>query len=532
MRESKPRGAVDAISNAGTADAEEEQEVRSRAVCVWYWLRVCVSGGVMCFCIVFTHTAIVDGDTTMWPGVPGGVTIAVLWALVLWLAALEGTQVPLIALSRADPGEVERLTAGRPAAQRVLQLSGTPRKLERFLLGERFLKTFLIFLIAKLSTVEDHDHVPDAPLGLPDAFIEVGQTGFTATHFVCILGQLIMQMAATRCMVGWLSLPGPSQIAIYTAQGVESSGILHFCYFLKRIIVGQGPTHPATASGASSLYRAAFLVQSAVSLCLWLFACASLWYALASGWTNAPFGLEGAPALVVFAVAWLVLSFLDGLQVAATTCVNLAHDTGQLHGRALRTAELATRGSNLQSFFIGRQLICILLRFLLAGLLSVDSEARERGDLIFGIPAFVQETFLESGFLGALLIVVGPLTFRLIAASYPVKFIAAPGAALAGLYASFCVEATGVVHAAWPLTSLLCRALRLRPDPAPPAAGAGEEGGAASSAGGSRSRRTLPQRGGGAGGGGGRELAALLPDPDTAVGGGRADPAQYRSTAD
>eukprot|EP01062_Namystynia_karyoxenos_P073954 TRINITY_DN70783_c0_g1_i1.p1 TRINITY_DN70783_c0_g1~~TRINITY_DN70783_c0_g1_i1.p1 ORF type:complete len:605 (+),score=193.68 TRINITY_DN70783_c0_g1_i1:69-1817(+) len=419
-----------------------------------HWVRVVLSGVFMLFCITFTGAAICTGVTTMWNGVPNGVTLAIAIALVFWLAVLEASQVPIISLARGDSARVAALQATHPRAFRACGLCHGGGRLERYLLGREFLKLLVYFMLAKATKLRASK---DAPLGLPGAFAALGHTGLLASHFIVVLGQLVGQMAAARCPVAFLDLPVLIPVAIRPALAVEATGIVHVAYLVKGLI-DRAAGEQSAGEGRSRCGRLLRAARCCFSLFAWGFGCAAVMTLLWRGWDNGPFGVSGAAGVALFVALWFVLSFLDGLQVAATAAAAL--DQGQLSARAVSNAELVGPPAGLQSYFIGKQLLSAVVRFMLISMATCRQSSSREGT-VFGMPQGLQEGLLETGVLGAVVIVVGPLIARLIAATFPGAYLGVPLLTQFHIELCFFVDTLGIVHCCWPLSDLLCALLGL-----------------------------------------------------------------------
>lgn len=450
------------------------------AIAAWHWFRVVYSSVIMVFCIVFVSASIFQGDTTMWESVPRGVSFALLWVLLAWLSALEGGQVSIVGLKSVAP---ESYAGTHPRAARTCELCHrAPSNLERFVLGRQFLVLFIVFFIAKITTVDDPLRNPDdPPLGLQKGFINFGQTGFAATHFVAIIGQLVSQMIAARYFLDFINMRVMHALVALPSLFMEWTGVVHTSYVLKGLFSYVMPptAHPAAEAEAGWGARAAHVGRCVVSCIVWGFAAACVFAALGKGWTNMPGDMHGALNIVIFVVLWFVLCFMEGLQIASTAMVRTDRARlAETNPRAARNAELVVAGDNLQSFFIGRQLIVAAMMFVLANMSTADDDIRPQ-HTVLGLPDIIQEIFLETGILGAIFIVVGQLTARIVATSFPGAYMGIPVLTWAGIWIAFIIDAIGIVHVAWLLTDIVAKLGGFQPDPTSMSASdaaAGEEG--------------------------------------------------------
>eukprot|EP01065_Artemidia_motanka_P041091 TRINITY_DN5269_c0_g1_i1.p1 TRINITY_DN5269_c0_g1~~TRINITY_DN5269_c0_g1_i1.p1 ORF type:complete len:602 (+),score=170.55 TRINITY_DN5269_c0_g1_i1:85-1890(+) len=429
-------------SSCSAADFEGEPGACGRAA---HWGRVAVSGALLVFCFVFTAAAVFCDATTMWGGVPPLVSFLLVLALLFELAVLEGSQVPLIHLARRE--EVSSLSATHPRAHHACELCHGEGRLEKYLLGREFLKLVVYFMLAKVTKMDGSGE----PLGLPQAFIDVGGTGLVAAHFIVILGQLVTQLAAKDSVAAFLNLRVILPLAVYPSLGVELTGIVHAGYVVKGAVdcaVGQ-----PSSSGLSRCRRMLWYFQCAVSFGVWIYGIAVVCYLLQHGYDSGPFGVKGAPAIALFFVLWFVLAYLDGLQVAANAASTI--EPSFLSDRAASNVKLITENNGLQSYFIGKQLLSAVVRFVLITMSTSNGDARSGH--VLGLGGSAQEILLETGLLGAVVLVVAPSSARLLAATFAPAYLGVPVLTWLHIRACFVIDTIGLVHCAWPLSKLLSK---------------------------------------------------------------------------
>merc|ERR1712238_442043 len=118
-------------------------------------------------------------------------------------------------------------------------------------------------------------------------------------------------------------------------------------------------------------------------------------------------------------------------------------------------SKLMYEGTNLQSFLVGRQIFVAALMFIVARIATISIDQENGQTNIFHVSDGVQ-SFLDTGLLGAVILtIVGSLTWRVIASSFPVLFMSNPLIYLI-IRACFLIESTGVCSAAW-LLALACQ---------------------------------------------------------------------------
>merc|ERR1711935_968773 len=113
---------------------------------------------------------------------------------------------------------------------------------------------------------------------------------------------------------------------------------------------------------------------------------------------------------------------MEGMQIAAFALLNTPEEELSSHKDAHKNCQLMFNGSNLQSFLIGRQIFAAALMFIVARIatISIDRDAGETN--IFNV-CDVFQNFTDTGLLGAVILtIIGSLTWRVIASSFPLQF--------------------------------------------------------------------------------------------------------------
>jgi len=291
---------------------------------------------------------------------------------------------------------------------------------------------------------------------------------------IVALGQLPTQLVAADKMLGFFNLPlGHYYAVVLPCLVVESLGLTHSSYLLKDLLcwvcgIDQSAAAPAKRMKKDALYYA----KCALSVALVVFSATLIIKGIALKQTNATTGagwdqLPGAAAVVVSLLFIFMLACAEGLQVSLVTLAQGSpasfRDTSPL---AYHTCELAFRGTNMQSFLVGRQFLTAMNMVLLA---RVTSYAGSDGVLLpggdWGFGKGFNEVLLQTGFLGAILVVnVAQLASQVTASMFP---IAAINNRIMNwtLRLTLLIEFVGIVNACWPLAWLLERAFQMVPDP-------------------------------------------------------------------
>merc|ERR1712173_478402 len=121
------------------------------------------------------------------------------------------------------------------------------------------------------------------------------------------------------------------------------------------------------------------------------------------------------------------------------------------------------QGDNIERFLMGRQVFVVCLVFFAAKLTTIHSQS-ETGetDFLFYVPHWVQATFLETGLLACVVVViVAQLMPQIVASIYPVQFLELLVMRPA-YWACIVLETTGLTHFCWVLAFLFAMLFRMK----------------------------------------------------------------------
>merc|ERR1711935_785443 len=79
---------------------ESNDEPRTGIESAFFWFRCLMSLAILAFCIAVTMVALFNDQTTMWEGVPAGVSVVVFLFLMCVVGMLEGMQIAFFAVAK------------------------------------------------------------------------------------------------------------------------------------------------------------------------------------------------------------------------------------------------------------------------------------------------------------------------------------------------------------------------------------------------------------------------------------------------
>ena len=424
------------------------------------------------FCIMLILSGIFARETPLAQASHPFVAFGVMWVLILWLGILEGGQGSLVGLQPIDKTLYER---SHPLAYQCTKMAHEGDNLNRFIVGRQFLVCIVVFGISLCCSVVDGPHPPLE--GYPTYLVQcLFESGIGVLILTVILGQLSAEVNATRSMLDFINTP-IMLATTWICLIIEESGVLHSVYLIQSFFPKQesaGDNKSNTQQGWSYWIRVVFsLILLVGSLVVTL-------DAMVHYQTTMYAGVSNMASLALFVFLVFFLGMLEAMQIALFAVVNLPEKVLQNGPRTAQTnCALAFEGNNFQAFLIGRQICVTMTMFLLARITTTnvrpppppgpdggDMEVMEdllEGTLMSALPELLRD-FFNTGLPGALITtIVASLWWRIIAASYPIAFMANP---LVYVTIQLCLllEASGVFSAAWILADALKSAVGLRND--------------------------------------------------------------------
>jgi MFS family permease len=263
-----------------------------------------------------------------------------------------------------------------------------------------------------------------------------------------VIGQLTAQVNSANCMLDFIN----NYFMLFTSYvslGIEFSGLLHSVYLVQLVFAAiTGKPIESKEPPRNMLQQIFFWGRMLVSLVVIGFCLAVTLVALFDGKTRMWPGVPPYVSVIVLFILMIVVGILEGLQIALFAMVNIDEEEIRQHSIAYANCKLTFRDQNLQAFLIGRQIFVATCMFVVARI--VTPAYNEEDDNIFGVSDGVQ-TFLNTGLTGAVITtVLGSLSWRIIASSFPLAFLSNP---LIYIIVRICMflENVGICSGVWVL---------------------------------------------------------------------------------
>lgn len=194
-----------------------------------FWFRIVMSMAISVFAVTVFMTALMGGNTPVREEIPKSVSIISLLVLLLLGGFMEALQIAFFAVKHLPSDQVE----ASPYATRILHLIFQERKLQSFLVGRQIAQTVIMFMIARIITV-DMKEGEDNLFGVSDTVQAVFNSGLLNALVSTIFASLSWRVTANTFPMFFLSNP----IAIWIIRLcliVEGTGICDAAWTFAKI---------------------------------------------------------------------------------------------------------------------------------------------------------------------------------------------------------------------------------------------------------------------------------------------------------
>lgn len=411
------------------------------------------SAALLGFCIVMLSAAIFEKQTTATAeyDLHPSVAFVVFWVLLLWLALMEGGLNCMVGLK---PVTKALYAESHPLALRCTRVVHKGDNLDRFIVGRQYLDLSIVFTTNFMVSSIANATVLGLSQGICETFLS---SGLAVILITIVIGQLTAQINSAHYMLDFIN-NYLMVVTTYVALFVEASGILHAVYLIQ-IIVSSLAGRKTNSEHKTTFQKATFWLRVAFSVALLIFAFAITVKALFDKSTTMWSSVPAWASLIILLLLTLIAGIMEGLQIALMAVVHISEDELKHHPRAYSNYDFIFSGKHLQSFLVGRQICQTIIMFVVARIITLDAESEN----IFGVPDRLQQFFV-TGVLGALMTtIVASLSWRVLAASFPVAFLSNPFSRPI-IHLCLIFEYTGICYIAWPIAKLYRQVFRFKKD--------------------------------------------------------------------
>jgi Silicon transporter len=437
---------------------ESNEPPRNAAATIFFWARVLMSLAVLGFSFAVTLSALFQGKTSMWEGVPEAVSVVVLFILMAFVGMMEGMQIALFAVVNMPEEEL----AQHPIAAKNCQLTFSGQNLQAFLIGRQICVTVCMFVVARITSVNVDVDGSDSEniFGVSDGLQGFFNTGLLGALITTIVASLIWRIIALSFPVAFLSNP-LIYLIIRLCLLLEKSGLCSAAWVIARYhkpLVNYQPdevylegAEPQTAEPVTrrdkDIDRVVTILKFTYSLGLLAFALVLVMAGIFTKETVAT-GENNVHPAIAFFIFWFLICWLAMMEGGQGALVGLQpiekSRYAESHPRALKNTMLAHKGDNMERFIIGRQFLVVLVVFVTNMMASFVKDAS-----VLGLPSVVCEIFLATGLAVILVtIMIGQLTAQVNAANCMLDFIN-NYFMLFTTYVSLAIEMSGLLHSVY-----------------------------------------------------------------------------------
>jgi hypothetical protein len=437
---------------------ESTEPPRSAGDNIFFLARVIGSLAILGFAFAVTLSALFQGKTKMWEGIPEVVSVIILFILMAFVGMMEGMQIALFAVVNMPEEEL----AQHPIAAKNCQLTFSGQNLQAFLIGRQICVTVCMFVVARITSVDVDVDSNDSEniFGVSDGLQGFFNTGLLGALITTIVASLIWRIIASSFPVAFLSNP-LIYLIIRLCLLLEKSGLCSASWVIARYhkpIVNYQPdevhlegAEPHTAEPVTrrdkDIDRLVTVLKFTYSLGLLAFSLILVMTAIFTKKTVAT-GDNGLPPILAFVIFWFLVCWLAMMEGGQGALVGLQpiekSRYAESHPRALKCTTLAHKGDNMERFIIGRQFLVCLTVFVTNMMASFVKDIT-----LLGLPDIMCEIFLATGLAVILvMIMIGQLTAQVNAANCMLDFIN-NYFMLFTTYVSLAFEASGLLHSVY-----------------------------------------------------------------------------------
>lgn len=443
---------------------ESKEPARNALQQVFFWCRILFSLFVLGYAFAVTLSALFQGQTTMWKGVPDYVSVIVFFILMCFVGMMEGMQIALFAVVKVPPEELAQKSA---MAHRNCQLTFRGDNLQSFLIGRQICVTICMFIVARITTLDVEIGVDQNIFGVSDGLQAFFNTGLLGAVITTIVASLAWRIIASSFPVAFLSNP-LINIIIRLCLLLEASGLCSSAWVLARYhkpVINYQPDEvhledepPHTAEPVTSrdrdIDRTVTGIKYVYSTALLVFAVA---ITMALIFTEQTTLSENAHPAVAFCLVWFVLIWLAEMEGGQGCLVGLQGIDTNLykdsHKVSLKNVQIAHKGDNMQRFIVGRQFLVVLVVFT-----TNMCASPLPGSNVFGLPDTVKAIFVDSGISVIFTtVIIGQLTAQVNAATHMLDFINNHFMLYFVTYVSMAIEFSGLLHCVYLVQMLFAK---------------------------------------------------------------------------
>jgi hypothetical protein len=191
--------------------------VKPKQRSIMFWIQVFLSVCLLCVSLGILFTALFQGKTTAWDGVPPYASMIIFVVVVLVVGMMDGLQIALMAVLRMPVEAIDSY----PVAKRNCDVVFRGKNLEAFLVGRQMFQTLIQFSIARMISF---DPTAENMFGVSDSIQKVFNSGILGALITTIIASLAWRVVANAFPLAFLSNPASRPI-IWLCFFAEGTGL-------------------------------------------------------------------------------------------------------------------------------------------------------------------------------------------------------------------------------------------------------------------------------------------------------------------
>jgi len=202
----------------------------------FFYGRCLMSFALLCFAFAVTFTAILNGQTTVWEGVPSWASIVIFLVLMACIGVLEGAQIAYFAVVKMQKHEQGQDGSMGYFAKHsaCILFKNDNHNLAAFLVGRQLCVVSCMFFIARITAVKIEPGDENI-FGVPNWLQEIFNTGLLGALIVAVVASVSWRLLASAFPLAFFKSP-PAYIFLRLCLVLEMTGLLHGAWVIASIL--------------------------------------------------------------------------------------------------------------------------------------------------------------------------------------------------------------------------------------------------------------------------------------------------------
>ena len=200
---------------------------------IFFYGRCAMSLAIVVFAFYVTLYALFNGKTTMWEGVPAGLSVVIFAILLVIIGLLEGSQIAYFAVTKLQKSERGDGFFAKKTCDLLFEQGEGNHNLAAFMIGRQLCVVSCMFFVARVTTIRLEDDEENL-LGVSDSIQKLFETGLLGALCTAIVGSMMWRLLSSAFPIAFLSTPF-TYILLRLCLFLEATGLLHGAWVLAAI---------------------------------------------------------------------------------------------------------------------------------------------------------------------------------------------------------------------------------------------------------------------------------------------------------